>query len=171
MEYKIIRSNRRTAALEITPTLEIIVRAPRFMRDRDIQRFVESHQQWLQKHMEIQRIRQANRPPAPTPEEEQVLRERAASILPQKVVYYAAIMGVQPTGVRITSAKKRFGSCSGKNALCFSWRLMMYPEDAIDYVVVHELAHIRHHDHSAAFYRFVASVMPDYKWREKLLKT
>lgn len=171
MEYTVMRSKRRTLALEITPQLEIIVRAPRFMRDKDIQKFVDSHQTWLETHLEKQRVRQANRPPEPTPEEERMLRETAAKILPQKVAHYAAIMGVNPTGVRITSAKKRFGSCSGKNSLCFSWRLMAYPAEAIDYVVVHELAHIRHHDHSAAFYRFVASVMPDYKRRAALLKT
>lgn len=170
MEYTIIRSNRRTVALEITPELKILVRAPRFMRDKDIQKFVDSHQMWLETHLEKQRMRQANRPPEPTAEEEGLLRQKAAQILPERVAHFSAIMGVQPTGVRITSAKKRFGSCSGKNALCFSWRLMAYPEAAIDYVVVHELAHIRHHDHSAAFYRFIASVMPDYKERAALLR-
>ncbi len=170
MEYKIIRSSRRTVALEITPELEIIVRAPRFMREKEIQKFVDSHQVWLETHLEKQRLRQQNRPPEPSAAEQAVLRMRAAEVLPQKVAHFAVIMGVKPTGIRITSAKKRFGSCSGKNSLCFSWRLMQYPEDAIDYVVVHELAHIRHHNHSAAFYRFVASVMPDYKRRAALLK-
>lgn len=79
-------------------------------------------------------------------------------------------MGVSPTGIKITSAKKRFGSCSGKNSLCFSFMLMQYPEEAVDYVVVHELAHIRHHNHSRDFYRFIEKYMPDYKEREKLLK-
>ena len=61
-------------------------------------------------------------------------------------------------------------SCSGKNRLCFSWRLMDYPEEAIDYVVVHELAHIRHHNHSRDFYALVASILPDYKERQALLR-
>jgi predicted metal-dependent hydrolase len=72
--------------------------------------------------------------------------------------------------VKITGAKKRFGSCSSQNGLCFSWRLMGYPEEAIDYVVVHELAHIAHRNHGSGFYSLVASVLPDYKARRALLK-
>ena len=98
------------------------------------------------------------------------LRQRAGEVLPGKVAHYAAIMGVVPASVKITAARTRFGSCSGKNSLCFSLYLMRYPEAAIDYVVVHELAHIRHHDHSPAFYAEVARVMPDYKERARLLK-
>ena len=92
-------------------------------------------------------------------------------VLPPKVEHYAALMGVRPVGVTITAAKTRFGSCSAKNRLCFSLYLMRYPEDAVDYVVVHELAHIRHHNHSPAFYALVARFMPDYRRREALLRT
>ena len=91
-------------------------------------------------------------------------------MLPGKVAAYARRMGVAPASVRITSARTRFGSCSAKNGLCFSWRLMQYPEAAVDYVVVHELAHIRHHDHSPAFYAFVAQFLPDYRQRAALLR-
>ena len=103
----------------------------------------------------------------------ELLRElslRAEKALPGRVAYYAALMGVEPAGVKITTARKRFGSCSGKNSLCFSCLLMLYPPEAVDCVVVHELAHIRHHDHSPAFYAFIDSVMPDYRRRERLLK-
>ena len=94
----------------------------------------------------------------------------AKAILPSKIERYAQRMDVEPTGLTITSAKTRFGSCSGKNRLSFSWRLMAYPEAAIDYVVVHELAHIRYKDHSRAFYGFIESVLPDYRDRIRLLK-
>ena len=86
------------------------------------------------------------------------------------MAHYAEWMGVTPTGVKITGAKTRFGSCSAKNSLCFSLYLMAYPDAAVDYVVVHELAHIRHKNHSPAFYAEVARVMPDYRERRKLLK-
>lgn len=79
-------------------------------------------------------------------------------------------MGLVPAGIKITSARTRFGSCSGKNSVCFSWRLMLYPPEAIDYVIVHELAHIRHHDHSPAFYALIEQYLPDWKVRMKLLK-
>ncbi|MBP3382147.1 MAG: M48 family metallopeptidase [Clostridia bacterium] len=169
MEYTVIRSNRRTVALEITRDLKIVVRAPKQMPKKEIERFVAGHAEWISVHYARQAARvQAH--PEPTAQETALLKQKAKDILPQKVAYYAERMGVQPTGVRITSAKRRFGSCSAKNALCFSWRLMQYPEAAVDYVVVHELAHITQHNHSAAFYRVVQSVMPDYKEREKLLR-
>ena len=74
------------------------------------------------------------------------------------------------TGVKITTAQKRYGSCSGKNSLCFSCFLMRQPEAAIDLVVVHELCHIREKNHGPAFYALLARYLPDYKERKKLLK-
>lgn len=168
-DYQIIRSDRRTIALEIKPDLSVIVRAPRRMPEREIRAFLRRHQDWLDRHLEQVRARQ-QRHPEPTPEEAENLIQRAKDILPGKVQYYAARMGVVPTGITITGARTRFGSCSPKNRLCFSWRLMRYPEAAIDYVVVHELAHIRHKDHSKAFHAFVASVLPDHLERRKLLR-
>ena len=169
MTYEIIRSRRRTVALEVTADGRGLVRAPLTMPEEEIRRFVDSHGAWLQKAWDKVAARQAAHPPL-TPQEAEALRRRAAAILPGKVAHYAAVMGVTPTSVKITAARTRFGSCSGKNRLCFSLYLIQYPEEAIDYVVVHELAHIRHHDHSAAFYAEVAKVMPDYKERRKLLK-
>ena len=96
--------------------------------------------------------------------------KKARDILPGKVERFGRIMGVSPIGITITGAEKRFGSCSAKNRICFSWRLMAYPEEAIDYVVVHELAHIRHKDHSKRFYAFVEEVLPDWRERRRLLR-
>ena len=79
-------------------------------------------------------------------------------------------MGVRPTGIRITAARTRFGSCSAKNRLCFSWRLMDYPDAVIDYVVVHELAHIVHKNHGPRFWELVERYMPDYKRRRAMLR-
>ena len=79
-------------------------------------------------------------------------------------------MGVTPTGLKITTARKRYGSCSGKNSLCFSCFLMRYPEEAIDLVVVHELCHIKVKNHSRDFYALLEQYLPDYKERKKLLK-
>lgn len=169
MTYEIIRSHRRTVALEVTADGRVLVRAPMAMPEGEIRRFVDGHTAWLEKARDKVAARQATHPPL-TRQETEALHRRAAAILPGKVAHYAAVMGVTPASVKITAARTRFGSCSGKNGLCFSLYLMQYPEEAIDYVVVHELAHIRHHDHSAAFYAEVAKVMPDYKERRKLLK-
>lgn len=170
MDYEIIRSRRRTVALEVTREGKVLVRAPQRMTREEIDRFVTSHAGWLERAKARVAARQAAHPPL-TEGEIAALRQRAREVLPGKVAHYAAMMGVTPTSVKITSARTRFGSCSGKNGICFSLYLMQYPEAAIDYVVVHELSHIRHHDHSPAFYAEVARVMPDYKERMKLLKT
>ena len=170
MTYGIVRSRRRTVALEVTREGRVLVRAPLRMPQGEIERFVASHAAWLEKAQAKVAARQAAHPPL-SEQETAALRQLAKEVLPDKVAHYAAIMGVTPASVKITSARTRFGSCSGKNGICFSLYLMQYPEAAIDYVVVHELAHIRHHDHSPAFYAEVARVLPDYKARMKLLKT
>ena len=167
--YEIRRSDRRTLALEMTREGKLLVRAPRSVSEEAIRAFVAGHGEWIR----AAAVRQAERRRAhPEPDEEQrlALIAKAREILPGKVAEYARRMGVQPTRVTITSARTRFGSCSAKNALSFSWRLMAWPEEAIDYVVVHELAHIRHHDHSQAFYELVASVLPDHRQRRALLR-
>lgn len=169
MTYEIVRSRRRTVALEVTREGRVLVRAPLRMTQGEIDRFVAAHADWLEKARVKVAARQAAYPPL-TEAEIAALRQRAKEVLPGKAAHYAAIMGVVPTSVKITAARTRFGSCSGKNGICFSLYLMQYPEEAIDYVVVHELAHIRHHDHSSAFYAEVAKVMPDYRARMKLLK-
>ncbi|MDO4811464.1 MAG: SprT family zinc-dependent metalloprotease [Eubacteriales bacterium] len=169
MDYTLIRSKRRTMALEITRDGQVLVRAPQRTSQAVIDRFVASHADWIATHQQTQQQRAENHPPL-SDAEIAALRQKAWEILPDRVAHYAAIMGVAPTGVKITSAKTRFGSCSVKNRLCFSLYLMTYPDRAIDYVVVHELAHIRQKNHSPAFYAEVAKVMPDYKERVKLLK-
>ena len=169
MDYTLIRSSRRTMALEITRDGRLLVRAPQRAPQAVIDRFVASHTDWIAVHLEKQRQRAESHPPL-TDDEIAALRQKARDILPGRVAHYAEWMGVTPTGVKITGAKTRFGSCSAKNSLCFSLYLMAYPDAAIDYVVVHELAHIRHKNHSPAFYAEVAKVMPDYRERRKLLK-
>ena len=167
--YEIRRSARRTMALELTREGKLLVRAPRFVSAAAIRRFVEAHEDWIRNAEQRQAARTAAHP-EPTDEQRREYIRLAKAILPGRVAHYAAQMGVAPTRINITSARTRFGSCSAKNALSFSWRLMAYPEEAIDYVVVHELAHIRYHDHSPAFYDFVASVLPDHKARRALLR-
>ena len=100
----------------------------------------------------------------------EALRQQAKAYLPGRVALWAKRMGLAPAAVKITSARTRFGSCSSKGSLCFSLYLMQYPTAAIDAVVVHELCHMRHHDHSPAFYAEVERWLPDYRQREKLLK-
>ena len=99
-----------------------------------------------------------------------IYKAAAKNIIKNRTVEYAKHMNVTPASVRITDAKTRWGSCSGKNRINFSWRLVMTDNNTIDYVVVHELAHIREHNHSPRFWKIVESVLPDYRDRQKKLK-
>lgn len=167
--YTLIQTKRKTIAISIDDDLQVVVRAPIGISKASVNRVISEHEDWIIKH-KSKRAEYIKAHPPLTEEEILVLKEKAKKILPNKIKYYSQIMNVQPSGIRITSAKKRFGSCSSKNSLCFSLYLLQYPNEAIDYVVVHELAHIRHHNHSEQFYQFVKSVLPDYKDCEKILK-
>ena len=165
-EYRLIRSNRRTLAVEVRPNGEVWVRAPRFLPRAAIDRAVTEREEWIAAHLA------KLPPPRPEPDAAQLAawRAQAAQDIPPRVAHYAAIMGLTPAAVKINAARTRWGSCSAKGNLNFSCRLMGCPPAAIDYVVVHELAHLRHHNHGREFYALVASVLPDYKARAALLR-
>lgn len=168
-EYRIIRSSRRTLALEISDDLKLIIRAPHRCSMPYIESFVSKHTGWIDTHMAKQRQRYENKRII-SDEEMEALLKKAKSEIPPIVNKYAELMGIKPTGIKITHAQKRFGSCSAKNSLCFSLKLMLYPQEAIEYVVVHELSHIVHKNHGKEFYALIESVIPEYKEMEALLK-
>ncbi len=168
-DIKVIRSKRKTLSLQVDESCTIIVRAPLRCSDKTITMFIESKRDWLSKTLQIQKERQGKRVVLNDAQIDE-LKKKAKEYLPDKIEYYSNLMNVKPNGFKVTSAKKRFGSCSTNDSLCFSYLLMLYPEEAIDYVVVHELAHIKHHNHQKEFYQFIEEVLPDYKSREKLLK-
>ncbi|MBQ8578395.1 MAG: M48 family metallopeptidase [Clostridia bacterium] len=172
-EYTLIRSDRKTLSIEVKADGTLIARAPRRLARAEIDAFIAQKADWIETSREKMRRRAESPSPYRRPlseEEIRALAQKAAEYLPGRIEYWSSITGLHPTGVRITGAQKRFGSCSPKNSLCFSYRLMLYPPEAIDYVVLHELAHIRHHNHSGAFYALIERYMPDYKEREALLR-
>lgn len=167
--YRLVRSSRKTLSLEITQDCTVLVRAPSRLARAKIDEFVAAHADWIDAHLQAQRER-ALRNPEPTAEEAQALVDRARDILPARVAHYAHRMHVVPTGLKITGARKRYGSCNSRNSLCFSYLLMRYPDAAIDYVVVHELAHIVHKNHGPDFHALVESILPDWRARRALLR-
>ena len=169
MEYNIIRSNRKTLAIEVTAEGTLLVRAPMRTRLTEIERFVNENTAWIEERVARAKAR-CELHPEPSEAEMKAYIAAAKSYLPERVRYFAELMGVVPAGITVTGARKRFGSCSGKNRLCFSWRIMEYPPELVDYVIVHELAHIKHHNHSRQFYDFIATVMPDHRERRKRLR-
>ena len=167
--YEIIRSSRKTLAVQVDSKCNITVRAPYNVTQKEIDFFLNDKKNWLEKTIIKQREKQSSRKEYSN-EEIDALRKKAKTVLPEKVKWYSEIMGVTPTAVRINSAKTRYGSCSGKNSINLSLYLMDKDERFIDYVVVHELAHIKHHNHSKDFYSFIERFMPDYKQIRNMYK-
>lgn len=166
INYEIIRSGRKTLCLEIREDGSVVVRAPKSCTDEIIERFVRSKYAWLQKHLSKEKTAKKEY----SKEEISALKEKALSIIPMRVAYWSEIMGLRPSSVKITSARRRFGSCSGKNSLCFSLYLAERDIFQIDYVVVHELAHIKIKNHSRSFHDLVRKYLPDMDGRIKALK-
>ena len=168
MEYEIVYSSRKTLALSIV-NCKLVVRAPYRFPKRKIREAVEKHMEWINKHMAAQ---EKKRDLESNLDEDNIkrLKKEAREYFSKKTAYYANIMGLKYGRISITSATKRFGSCNDKGNICFSYRLMLYPEAAREYVVVHELAHLCEMNHSDRFYQIVASILPDYKARKRLLK-
>ena len=177
MQYTIIRTKRRTLAIYIRKDATIEVRAPFHAKEKDIERFVRSKENWIRAAVDKQRAslrqRAANTPHCGKTKSrgcEKIFRLAAKVIIREKVNYYAGIMNVKPRTVHITSARTRWGSCGPENNICFSWRLVFVDDHLIDYVVVHELSHILRHDHSPKFWAVVEKYMPDYLSRRKELR-
>jgi len=168
MDYKLVRSKRKTIELSIDDDFLPLVKAPLKMSTQEIESFINKHKKWIEKQTITKR--EHDEKFLLSDEEERVLKIKALPYLTERTKYFADIIGVKYSGIKITSAKKRFGSCNGKNSICYSWHLMQYPPEAIDYVVVHELAHIIYKNHSKDFYKLIEKYLPDYKNREKLLK-
>lgn len=97
-------------------------------------------------------------------------RTQARRVIEERVLYFARLHGFKVGKIRISSAQTRWGSCSRKGVLSFTWRLVMAPIEVIDYVVVHELSHLRYMNHSPEFWSLVEQILPDYKRRRAWLK-
>lgn len=166
MYCQVIRSKRKTLSLEVTAEGVVIVRAPLRLPDSTIERFIASRRDWIEKHLSRPRPGMVSF----SADEEAGLRKEAQRQLPELIIRYGQLLGVSPASVRVTRARKRFGSCSARGGVCFSFRLFAYPREAVEYVVAHELAHLKQLNHSPAFHRLLGEIMPDYKQRARLLK-
>ena len=168
MEYKLIYSDRKSISASVKGGV-LTVRAPRFAPRELIDGFLEKHKKWIEEHLRLEESR-LERSDSLTPSQILDLKRSARSYLKEKTEYFSKIMGLKYSRITITSATTRFGSCSSKGNICYSYRLMLYPEAAREYVVVHELAHLVEMNHSKRFYAIIEKYLPDYKERKRMLK-
>lgn len=167
VSYQIIRSDRKTIAIQIQPDGKVLVRAPKRMRMEEIRRFVDSKAGWIEKHLSNCTTQNQQKL---TAQELKALREKACILVTERVQYYAPLIGVTYNQIAIRAQYTRWGSCSSKGNLNFNCLLALVPMEVLDYVVVHELCHRKELNHSERFWNEVAKILPDYRVRQKWLK-
>lgn len=171
MELNVIKSNRKSMAIEIKGS-EVIIRAPLQATNEQINAFILKNQAWVEKHLaEAQKkaavaasVKKLNM------DEIRALVDQALKVIPERVKYYAPMVGVTYGRITIRNQRSRWGSCSGKGNLNFNCLLMLAPAEVLDSVIVHELCHRKEMNHSDKFYAEVLRVFPDYWIWNKWLK-
>lgn len=170
-EVSVIKSKRKTVSIQVKPN-EVIVRAPTRMKQNEIEKFVETKRNWIEKHLQSVSEKQKlleNIDPY-SDEEIRSFVKQAKEIIPKKVEFYAEKIGVTYNKITIRCQRTRWGSCSSKGNLNFNCLLVLLPDEIIDSVVVHELCHRRQMNHSAKFYAEIEKVFPDYNCCRQWLK-
>ena len=176
IKIEIIRSSRKTLAIEIRPDMRVIVRAPHRAPNGYIEQFISDRADWIVEH--LRRMEQKNRQCNDTLPVKKLsnndikkLADKACTCIPGRVAHFAPLVGVTYGRITIRNQRTRWGSCSSRGNLNFNCLLMLAPPEVIDYVVVHELCHRKEMNHSQLFWNEVARVLPGYAEQEKWLKT
>lgn len=166
------RSKRKSAAIKITADMQIVVFVPLYVSDNEIERLVISKSKWIDEHMlKVQStIDERSKLEKITFEQVKELADQAVEYIPKRVKYYAEKENFVYNKITIKNLVSRWGSCSTKGNLNFNCLLMLTPDYVIDYVVVHELCHLREMNHSEKFWAEVEKIMPDYQRAELWLK-
>lgn len=168
----LVRSSRKTLAVQIRADGTVIARAPLRMPKDRILCFLSEKASWIRMQQGKMQERENMRQQAGIhldAAQEKELRERAKSVLAQRTAYFARQIGVTYGRITVRDQKTRWGSCSQTGNLNFNFRLILAPSEVLDYVVVHELCHRRQMNHSAQFWQEVAQVLPDYRKRKAWL--
>ncbi len=168
MDYTVIYSDRKTISLSVKGGV-VTVRAPKRAPKSFIENFIKKHKDFIKKNLPRE-IARAKKYDTLSDSDILQLKKEARKYFSNKTEEFAGIMGLKYGRISITSATTRFGSCSSKGNISFSYRLMLYPESAREYVVVHELAHLLEMNHSKRFYAIIEKTLPDYRERKKLLR-
>jgi len=166
---KITRTNRKTIAIYIRKNGEVEVRAPYRVSDKKIQEFVKEKQEWIIKTQHKLKQKAQNKQTLSAQEKTKLISQ-ANEYIPGRVLTLSKQFNLPITKIKITSAKSYWGCCNIKNEVSFSWRLMLATPKTIDYVIIHELVHTKHHNHSKKFWQEVEKIMPEYKKYKDELK-
>ena len=168
-EYELIRSKRKSLALQVKGDGTVVVRAPLRLSEDKIDRFVREHLDWIEKQKDrIQEL--SGKRHVITEQERADGIQKALKIFPERTAFFAERMGVDYGRITVREQKTRWGSCSQKGNLNFNWKLVLMPQELLDYVAVHELAHRKEMNHSARFWAIVEQELPDYQKRRNELK-
>jgi len=170
MNYTLTRSRRKTLAIHIKPDGTVEVRAPQRLVKSEIERFITSKTTWIEK----KQTQIAARKPTEPRElpQSQYAKGEFEKIVRELVKTWEQWLGVETTFVGIRAMTSRWGSCTAKTRrIRLNAALAYCPLDSLEYVVVHELAHLRENNHSPRFWAIVADALPDYKERKKKLKS
>lgn len=171
IEYQLIKSKRKTLAIYVKSDGQVQVRAPFRMSQVQIDAFVDAKMDWIKKARTRFATKGENRKVVNlSPKEVMLAKEKAGAYLKSRCPYFAEKMGVRYSKITVNKAKTRWGSCSAKGNINFTYRLLFAPEEVIDYVIVHELAHLKEMNHSQRFWDIVKDTMPDYKDRRGWLR-
>jgi predicted metal-dependent hydrolase len=157
---------RRSIAIVIDPERGVVVYAPHGIGERVLADILMQRRDWINKKLAKVQARRAE----PKAHFDGDLND-ASRIINERVTVYSELMQLFPKKVAVKDQRRRWGSCSARTgALNLNWRIVMAPPQVVDYVVVHELSHIKHPNHSPAFWSLVAQFVPDYKARRKWLR-
>ena len=173
IRISVIRSARKSLGLEVRDANTVLARIPTRVSDRELKAFVENHRSWILEKTAVMAEREENRKSTPAPLPELLSKTDRMKVqlkIGKRVRHYCEIMGVTVGYVTVKNQKTRWGSCSAKGNVNFNYQLAFLPEELLDYVVIHELAHRRHMDHSKAFWAEVEKYCPDYLERREQLK-
>jgi len=167
---EVIYSDRHTISLEISPQAKLIVRSPKKADKAFVRAFIEAKKTWIEKKktMRIRQLEDLSRIDGIACSKED--KEEAARIIKERLDLYSLKMGVKYDSFGISSARKRWGACCRRADIRINWKLTKAQDTVLDYVIVHELAHIKERNHSKRFWALVAQTLPDHKDRRKWLK-
>ncbi len=171
-EYQLIRSKRKTISLQVDREANVIVRAPRWVPKWQIEAFVSSKTDWINKHIEKAKERLTDVDASPLMSAEEYLRihRKAKLAITNRVEYLSTVVGVSYNRISIRNQKTRWGSCSIDGNLNFHMMLVTMPDEIRDYVIIHELCHRKYMNHSREFWNEVEKYDSEYRAHRKWLK-